>query len=201
MPAAYEQVVVESAADWRAWLDRNHATSPGIWLVTYKKGRGPHIPYDAFVDEAICYGWVDGQARSVDADRSARLLTPRRAGSAWSKVNKARVERLTADGQMHPAGLAAIERARADGSWLALDEVEAMADAMAEPDDLRAALDAEPSAREHWDAFPRSARRAILEWVTAAKTEPTRLRRVQQTVDEAAAGRRANQWQPKRATQ
>jgi uncharacterized protein YdeI (YjbR/CyaY-like superfamily) len=105
--------------------------------------------------------------------------------------------RLSAEtGQMQPAGLAAVERARADGSWSALDQVEAMADSMTEPADLQAALDAQPAAREHWETFPRSARRAIREWITAAKTEPTRLRRVQQTVAEAAVGRRANQWRP-----
>lgn len=198
MPAAYEQVVVESVADLRAWLRRHHATSPGIWLVTWKKGRGPHIPYDAFVDEAICYGWVDGQARSIDADRSARLLTPRRPGSGWSKVNKARVDRLTAAGRLRAPGQAAIDRAKTDGSWAALDQVEAMADALTEPDDLRAALDAgPPAAREHWAGFPRSARRAILEWISAARTEPTRQRRVATTVAEAAEGRRANQWRPK----
>jgi uncharacterized protein YdeI (YjbR/CyaY-like superfamily) len=104
-------------------------------------------------------------------------------------VNKERVERLTAAGLMAPAGLAAVTAAQEDGSWAALDEVEQLR----EPDDLRAALDARPAARRSWHGFPRSTRRAILEWINSARTAPTRERRVTTTVAEAA-GRRANQW-------
>ncbi|WP_018330612.1 YdeI/OmpD-associated family protein [Actinomycetospora chiangmaiensis] len=188
------RVQVESREQWRAWLAEHHATSSGIWLVTWKKGHGPALTYDEIVDEALCVGWVDSQPRTVDEGRSRRLLTPRRPGSNWSRVNKERVERLTAAGLMLPAGLAAVERARADGTWTALDAVENLT----EPDDLRAALDAVPTARSQWEGFPRSARRAILEWIQAARTAPTRTRRIDQTVSEAAVGRRANQWrQPK----
>jgi uncharacterized protein YdeI (YjbR/CyaY-like superfamily) len=190
MSDAYAEVTVESAAEWRAWLADHHGDSPGTWLVTWKRGRGPHVPYDAIVDEALCFGWVDSRPRTVDADRSARLLTPRRPGSSWSAVNKRRVERLTEAGLMAAAGLEAVRAAQLDGSWSALDAVERLE----EPDDLRAALDAEPAARGQWDGFPRSTRRAILEWIGAARTSPTRARRVEQTVTEAAAGRRANQW-------
>ena len=110
-------------------------------------------------------------------------------GGGWSRVNKQHLEELYAAGRMLPAGIAADDRARADGSWTRLDEVETLR----EPDDLRAALDAVPAARGAWDGFPRSARRAILEWISSAKREPTRARRVAETVSEAAAGRRANQ--------
>lgn len=193
MPAEYPLVQVASAEQWRAWLHEHHATSVGVWLVTWKRGRGPDVPYDDIVDEALCFGWIDSRPGTVDAARSRRLLTPRRPGSNWSRVNKDRVARLAAAGRMAPSGLAAVAAAKADGTWTALDAVEALI----EPAGLATALDADPAARRHWDAFPRSARRAILEWIAAARTEPTRRRRIETTAAEAAQNRRANQWQPK----
>jgi uncharacterized protein YdeI (YjbR/CyaY-like superfamily) len=185
-----ERVEVASAEELRAWLTDHHASSPGAWLVTWKKGRGPYLPYAALVRELLCFGWIDSKGQRVDDDRTSLLITPRRPGGGWSRVNKEHLEILLAEGRMHPAGLAAIEQAKADGSWTRLDAVETLA----EPEDLRAALDAVPRARAEWDAFPRSTRRAILEWISAAKRDATRAQRVAQTVSEAAAGRRANQW-------
>ena len=186
---AYERVEVVSREDLHGWLAEHHATSPGCWVVTFKKGRGPHVPWAEIVRELLCFGWIDSKGQRVDPDRTSLLITPRRPGSGWSRVNKEHLDVLLAEGRMQPAGLAAVERAKADGSWTRLDAVETLA----EPDDLRAALDAEPRARTAWDGFPRSARRALLEWITSAKREPTRAQRVARTVSEAAAGRRANQ--------
>ncbi len=191
MAAISEQVTVESREQWRAWLEAHHGSSPGIWLVTWKKASGrPHLPYDDVVEEALAFGWVDSLPRKLDDDRSQLLITPRKAGSNWSRLNKERVERLLAAGLMAPAGLAVVEAARADGSWTALDDVENLV----EPEDLRAALDAEPEARRHWDAFPRSVKRGILEWLRNAKTPATREKRVRETAELAARGERANQW-------
>ncbi len=191
MSDAYAQVAVDSRDAWRAWLAEQHAGSPGVWLVTWKKGSGgPHVPYGDVVEEALCFGWVDSLPRKLDAERSQLLVTPRKRGSRWSKANKERVERLVAAGRMAPAGLAAVAAAKADGTWTALDAVEALV----EPGDLRAALDAEPEARRRWDGFPPSARRGILEWVLAAKRPETRARRVRETAEQAARGVRANQW-------
>jgi len=118
MNDSYQHVLIEDQAQWRAWLDANHGTSPGIWLVTWKKASGrPSVPYDVIVDEALAYGWVDSRPRRIDEHRSARLLTPRKPASNWSARNKARVEQLTADGRMHPAGIAAVAAARANGAW------------------------------------------------------------------------------------
>ena len=147
------------------------------------------------MEEALCFGWVDSQPRTVDDQRTSRLLTPRRPGSNWSRANKQRVQRLTEAGLVIPAGLAAVRAAQAGGSWSALDQVEELA----EPPDLRAALDAQPLARAHWNDFPRSTKRAILEWIGAAKTDATRARRVEQTAGEAATRRRANQWRQPQA--
>jgi uncharacterized protein YdeI (YjbR/CyaY-like superfamily) len=192
---SYEQLPVTSRQELRAWLAAHHATSPGVWLVTWKSGSDhPHVPYADIVEEALCQGWVDSRPRTLDDRRSQLLLTPRRAGSKWSRLNKSRIEHLATQGLMRPAGAAAVERAKRDGTWTALDAVEDLV----EPDDLRTGLDADTAARANWDSFPRSTKRAILEWITAAKTPPTRERRIQQTITDAAVGRRANQWrQPK----
>ena len=190
MRVEYLQFTAASAAEWRAFLEAEHATSSGVWLVTFKKGKGPYFPFGDAVDEALCFGWVDSQVRGLDEQRTQHLMTPRRAGSAWSAVNKEKIARLTADGLMAPAGLAAVERAKADGTWHALDAVEQLT----VPPDLAAALNAVPAARAAFDAFPRSATRAILEWISSARTDATRARRIDETVSEASAGRRANQW-------
>ena len=195
MSDRYEQTQAETRAQWRDWLARHHATSPGVWLVTWKKASGrPYLGYDDIVEEALAFGWVDSQPRTVDDLRSARLLTPRKPGSNWSRLNKQRVERLTAAGRMQPAGLAAVTAAQANGRWTALDQAEILA----EPADLAAALNADPAARRHWNAFPRSARRAILEWIGNARTAATRQARIERTVSDAARDIRTNQWrQPK----
>ncbi len=190
-----ELLLMESRPAWRSWLAEHHATSPGVWLVRWRKDSGnPHLPYDDVVDEALCFGWVDSQPRSLDEQRSQLRVTPRKPGSRWSAVNRTRVERLTAAGLMHPAGLAVVAAAQADGTWTALDQVERLV----EPDDLRVLLDGDPVARREWDAFPRSTRRAILEWLSTAKTDATRRKRLERIVSDAAEGIRANQWrQPK----
>ena len=188
-----DRVPIESAEELRAWLDRHHDTSTGVWLVTWKKGRGPYVAWRDVVRELLCYGWIDSRGRRVDDDRSALLVAPRKRGSGWSRVNKEHLVELLAEGRVQPAGLAAVERAKADGSWTRLDQVETLE----EPEDLRAALDAAPAARTAWDGFPPSARRAVLEWISAAKRPTTRAGRVATTVAEAEAGRRANQWRPR----
>ena len=191
MSDTYELVEVHSRAEWREWLRTNHTTSPGIWLVTFKKASGgPYIPYGDVVEEALCFGWVDSVPRKLDAERSQLLMTPRKPSSRWSKVNKDRVDRLIASGHMTEAGQRSIDTAIANGLWVALDDV----DALIEPDDLSELLDARPEARRHWEAFPPSARRGILEWILSAKRAETRARRIAETVESAAIDVRANQW-------
>jgi uncharacterized protein YdeI (YjbR/CyaY-like superfamily) len=186
------QVEVASRAEWRRWLTKHHPQATGIWLVTWKKAADPakYLSYDDIVEEALCFGWVDSLPRTVDAQRSMRLVAPRKAGSSWSAVNKARVEQLTAAKLMTPAGLKVIERARRDGSWSKLDEVEQLV----VPADLAKALAAHARAAEYFDAFPRSSKRLILEWIHGATTAPTRVKRVTETARLAAENRRANHW-------
>ena len=180
MSDAYEQVEVTSAGQLRSWLMANHAKSPGIWLVTFKKAAGDrYLSYEDLVCEALCWGWIDSKAKSLDELRSQLLLTPRKPASKWSRPNKIRIAELEAAGRMAAPGQAVVEAAKASGTWTALDDVENLV----EPVKLKAALDAAPEARKNWDAFPRSTRRATLEWIAAAKRPETLERRISETVD------------------
>jgi uncharacterized protein YdeI (YjbR/CyaY-like superfamily) len=183
-----ERVHPASRAEWRAWLAAHHATSPGVWVVQWRTATGrPRVPYGDLVEEALCFGWIDGRAGRLDAERSMLMVTPRRPTSAWARSNKERVERLVAEGRMTDAGLRAVEIAKANGSWAMLDDV----DALLVPDDLRAALAGNRQAQRHFDAFPPSAKKAILHWVKSAKRSETRQRRIAETVRLAADGLRA----------
>ncbi len=132
------EVHVDSGAELRAWLEANHDSSDGVWLVTHKKtsATGPYVSWTEIVDELIAFGWVDSVQKRLDEDRSKIQITPRKPQSKWSRVNKERVERLTAEGRMAPPGIAMVELAKETGTWTALDAVERLE----EPDDLRAAL-------------------------------------------------------------
>lgn len=189
--AEQERVHAETRADWRAWLGEHAASRPGVWLVTWKKATGrPRMTYDESVEEALCVGWVDSKPAKLDDERSMLWFAPRKPRTGWSRPNKERVERLTAAGLMLPAGQALVDAAKADGSWTMLDAVEDLV----VPDDLAAEFDRHPGAAERWEAFPRSAKRGILEWIVQAKRPETRAKRVQETAEKAARGERAAQW-------
>jgi uncharacterized protein YdeI (YjbR/CyaY-like superfamily) len=180
----------ESREQWRAWLADHHDTERGTWLVSWKQATGrPSLPYEAVIEEALCFGWVDSTARTLDSERSMMLMTPRKPTSTWARTNKDRVERLLAAGLMQPAGIAAVEAAKANGSWTVLDSV----DALEVPDDLAAALHAEPGARAAYEGFSPSNRKMILWWVKSAKRPETRERRIAETARLAAQGIPANQ--------
>jgi uncharacterized protein YdeI (YjbR/CyaY-like superfamily) len=187
-PVDGDHVHPETRAQWRAWLEREHARSAGVWVVTWRRPTGRPAPsYEELVEEALCYAWVDSTARGIDDERTSLRFTPRKRGSGWARTNKERVARLSAAGLMAPAGLRSVEEARADGSWTLLDDVEALV----VPADLAVALDAVPAARAHFDAFPRSTRRAILLWITLAKRPETRARRITETAEKAGRNERS----------
>ena len=180
----------DTLADWRAWLQSNHTRPDGIWLITYRRATGKAtFTYEQAVEEALCFGWIDGHTKTLDEERGMQWFAPRRAGSVWARSNKERVARLIADGRMTPAGQARIDAAQADGTWALWDHV----DSLAVPDDLAAALATYPAARAHFDAFPRSARHAILGWIAAAKRPETRAKRIAETARLAQDNVRANQ--------
>jgi uncharacterized protein YdeI (YjbR/CyaY-like superfamily) len=188
------QVHVETRAQWRSWLQENAAGSASIWLVTWRRPTGRPAPtYDDIVEEALCFGWIDSTARKIDEERSALRMGPRTSRSGWARTNKRRIERLEREGLMTEAGRAVIDRAKADGSWTLLDDVEDLI----VPDDLAAALESRPGSRANFDAFPPSARRALLAWIVQAKRPGTRTKRVEETALRAENNERANEWTPK----
>ena len=185
-----ERVQPEDRAAWRAWLDEHHGSSTGVWLVTWKKHTGKAtLPYGDAVEEALAVGWIDSTGSKLDDDRTMLWFTRRKKGSGWSRPNKERVGRLEREGRMGEAARAVIDAAKADGSWSALDAVEDLV----VPDDLAAAFRASPPAASEWEAFPRSAKRGILEWVRSAKRGETRRKRIEEAATLAARGERANQ--------
>ncbi len=184
----------KTRAQWRAWLKKNHLSSAGVWFVYFKKETGKRkFTYADAVEEALCFGWVDSLPRKLDAERSKLLFTPRKPKSVWSALNKQRVARLIADGLMTPAGLAKIEAAQRDGSWNTLDA----SDNLEIPADLATALANNKTAKKNFQAFPRSAKRAILYWLTNAKRESTRQARLTKLVTMAEVNKRANFDDPK----
>jgi uncharacterized protein YdeI (YjbR/CyaY-like superfamily) len=177
--------------EWRAWLEKNHPRPEGVWLISFKKATGlQQFGYDEAVEEALCFGWVDSKPNKLDAERSMLWFAPRKAKSGWSKPNKLRVEKLIDAGLMMPTGLVKIEAAKQDGSWTALDAIEALEI----PEDLGEALADNATAQEYFAAFPRSVKRGILEWIISAKKPETRAKRIVETVNLAAQNLRANQW-------
>ncbi len=159
-------------------------------MINRKDSGLPHLPPEEAAEEALCFGWIDSRPAKLDARRSLLLVSPRKPGSAWSGINKARAERLIGAGLMAPAGLAAIERARADGSWDRLDGATALQD----PPDLLEALAGQDGALQAWRGFPPSHRRANLEWVAQARRPGTRAARIAEIAAKAAQGARANTW-------
>jgi uncharacterized protein YdeI (YjbR/CyaY-like superfamily) len=185
------EVEVASRAALRDWLARHHTQASGVWLVSYKRAdTDRYLPYAAIVEECLCFGWVDSLPRAKDDLRSMLWIAPRKPGSNWSKANKDRIALLETAALLAPSGRAAVERAKADGTWTALDGVEALE----VPPDLAAALDALPPARATWDAFPRSVRRGVLELVLNAKRAQTREKRIAEIARLAAEGIRPFQW-------
>ena len=162
-----------------------------MWVITFKQATGkPRVPYDELVEEALCFGWIDSKPNTLDDERSMLWLAPRKPGTGWSRPNKERVAKMIRAGGMRPAGLAKVEAAQRDGSWTALDAVEALV----VPPDLAVVLASRPPARERFDGFPRSVKRGILEWIATAKRPETRARRVAETARLAQHNARANQW-------
>jgi uncharacterized protein YdeI (YjbR/CyaY-like superfamily) len=183
----------KNRAQWRSWLEKNHATVDGVWLVFYKKGAGTSgVTYDESVEEALCFGWVDSRTSPLDDRRYLQWFSPRKPGSSWARTNKERVERLIREGLMTAAGLAKVEAAQRDGSWTALDAVEALTI----PPDLEQALAARPPAAANFQAFSRSSKKIILGWIASAKRPETRARRVRETAELAARNLKANHDRP-----
>ena len=190
------ELIVRDAAAWRAWLGAHHADPRGVWLILAKKGTTDptSLRYDEALDEALCHGWIDGQTRRRDESTYQQRFTPRRSRSAWSKRNVGIVARLIDEGRMQPAGQAEIDGAQSDGRFEAAYAGSATIEV---PDDLAAALDANPEARRMFEQLNSQNRYAVLYRVATAKRADTRARRIQQFTDMLARGETVYPQRPK----
>jgi uncharacterized protein YdeI (YjbR/CyaY-like superfamily) len=178
----------ESAAAWEEWLAREHGSQNGVWVKMAKKATGiPTVTHPEALEVALCYGWIDGQRKTVDEQWFIQRFTPRRARSNWSKVNRDKVERLIAEGRMRPGGQAEIERAKADGRWDAAYDPPSAATV---PDDLQRALDAAPAAASFFATLNSRNRFAVLYRIQDAKRPETRARRIETLVAMLAEGKK-----------
>jgi uncharacterized protein YdeI (YjbR/CyaY-like superfamily) len=182
-----ELLVVDVAA-WRSWLADNASVSDGVWLVLAKKNttHPTSLTYDEALEEGLCHGWVDGQLARGDVGTFRRRFTPRRPGSAWSKRNVGIVERLEAERRMRPSGRAAVERAKADGTW---DAAYGGAATIELPEDFQVVLGANPAASEMFARLDGANRYAVLYRIATARRSETRARRIEQLVDMLAQGK------------
>jgi uncharacterized protein YdeI (YjbR/CyaY-like superfamily) len=179
---------LKSQKNWRAWLDKNHSQTDGVWLKFAKKTSGiKTVNYAEALEEALCYGWIDSQAKSLDDKYYLQKFSPRRSRSIWSKINVGKVEKLIAEGKMQPAGLAQIEAAKADGRWQAA--YSSPAD-ITEPPEFLAALNKNKKAKEFYANLSKSNRYAILWRLHNAKRPSTRARNIEKFIAMLAAGQK-----------
>lgn len=180
------ELIVQDAEAWRAWLEEHHADHPGVWLVLHKAGgQATTLTYAQALDEALCFGWIDGQKAKRDDESFRQRFTPRRAKSVWSARNVEHVARLTEAGRMRPAGIAAVDAAKSDGRWAKAYQGQA---SMEVPPDLAQALEADPAAAETFRQLDASNRYAILYRLHAVKRQATRERKLAEYVDMLARG-------------
>ncbi|HJR66131.1 MAG TPA: YdeI/OmpD-associated family protein [Gemmatimonadaceae bacterium] len=177
----------KSQKDWEAWLERNHDT-PGVWIKLSKKGSGiPSVSYQEAVDSALCYGWIDGQARSLDDVCYLQRFTPRTSTSNWSKINREKAEAFLADGRMRASGLRAIEVAKANGRWEKAYEGQRE---MAVPEDFEKALKKHPKAQKFFGTLDSKSRYAVLYRIQDARKPETRARRIESFIAMLAEGKK-----------
>jgi len=185
MKAKIPELYIRRRHEWRQWLERNHATSPGVWLVFHKRHTGvPCIDYDESVRDALCYGWIDSLVRRLDEDRFARKFTPRRPGSAWSASNLKRWAELDAAGELKPAGRAASP----EGAPRATPPSRSVLGEL--PDYIEKALARNRRAWKFFETLPPNERRRCVGWVDAAKRAETKERRLREVIGLLAKGER-----------
>ncbi len=191
MEQKLETFYPKNRQEWRAWLEENHDKKQNIWLIYYKqKSKIPTVSYSDAVDEALCFGWIDSKAKSLDEVKFMQFFSKRKEKSVWSKINKEKIEMLISSGLMTPAGLAIIEKAKANGSWTILDEVEALII----PPDLEEAFSQKLNAKTYFQSLSRTDQRNILQWLVLAKRPETRQKRIDEIVDLAELGQKPKQF-------
>ena len=188
---SYKTTHPKTRSDWRKWLEKNHSTSPGVWMIYYKKetGKRKFNMADA-VEEALCFGWIDSIAQKLDDERTMQKFTPRKSKSIWSKINKQRIEKLIEQKLMTTAGMSKIEEAKKNGSWDTLNNSDFHTENNSLPDELRKAFSKRKKALENFQAFPPGYRKRFLFWIDSAKTPETKAARIKQTLLMAAANKK-----------
>jgi len=180
-----------SRKDWRDWLLKHHDTKQSVSLICYKtKANKPTISWSDAVEEALCFGWIDSVRKTIDEESFSQFFSRRKPNSGWSKINKAKIEQLTAAGLMAPAGVACIERAKTNGSWVILDEVEELTI----PADLTAAFEITAGSETFFTGLSKSVRKAMLQWITLAKRPETRQKRITELVELAGQNKKPKQF-------
>jgi len=179
----FQRFEARNRKEWRQWLQENHQTSLGIWLVYYKKNsKKTGISYEEAVEEALSFGWIDSILNALDEERFMQVFTPRKPGSIWSKLNRERVKKIIEEGIITSAGLEKIEAAKRDGSYYFLDDI----DNLVIPLDLKDALDSNKAAKKNFEVFTDSVKKQILYWIKTAKRDTTRENRIEKVVSLAA---------------
>ncbi len=195
IPLELAPTLFKSAKAFEAWLKKNHATSDGLWLKIAKRGSNePSVTYPEAVEIALCWGWIDGQKKSLDDQHYLQRFTPRRARSVWSKINVEKVQALIDAGRMQAPGEAQVEAAKADGRWARAYDG---ARTSTVPEDLQAALEAEPAAKTFFASINASNRYAILWRIQTAARAETRARRIAQLVGMLARGETIHLFKPR----
>lgn len=189
MQDSVEKFYAKDRQQWRNWLKKNHKSKLSVWLV-FDKGENRVLSYDDIVEEALCFGWVDSKPGKVNDTQSKLYISKRKPKSAWSKANKERVKKLSKNKLLQPAGFAAVEVAKKNGAWNQLNK----SDNLEIPKELKNLLSKNKKAKTHYESFPPSSKKIILEWIYSAKKEETKMKRIEETVTLAAKGIKAHHY-------
>jgi uncharacterized protein YdeI (YjbR/CyaY-like superfamily) len=176
-----EQLYVKTLGEWKSWLEEHRESSSGVWLVFYKKESGkPSLTYEVAIEEALCHGWVDNIIKKIDDECYVRKFTPRKYDSKWSALNKKRVDKMIREKRMRPFGLAKVEYAKKNGIW---DEPEEPRPHFEMHEEFQSALNQHPNAQEFFDSLNKADRQQYIYWVSSAKREETREKRIKESLD------------------
>jgi len=189
-----EKFYPETKKHLRKWFKEHHLTKDAVWLIFYKKHTGkPSVAWTDAVDEALCFGWIDSKGESIDKDTFRQYFSKRKPKSTWSKINKQKIETLTAKGLMAEAGFKVIEIAKQNGSWAILDEAEELT----VPLDLEKAFEKFENSKDHFSSLSKSKKKVLLYWIALAKTETTRQNRILEIAENASQKQQPKQFRPK----
>ena len=196
MEKEIETICPKNRQEWREWLLEHHTDKQSVWLIYYKKKSNvPTITYSDAVDEALCFGWIDSKAKPLDDEKFMQFFSKRKKNSVWSKINKAKIDRLTQEGLMTKVGFETIEAAKQNGTWTTLDEAEALI----VPGDLEEELEKRSNAKKYYLGLSRSDKRNILQWLTLAKRPETRQKRIIEIVELADQNLKPKQFRARKS--